>query len=219
MNEDQDSVIEKTIKFVKSTLAEAEGGHDWWHIYRVHNMAVRIAKEENVNEYVVQLGSLLHDIADSKFTGGDEEIGPRKAQKFLGETGVDADIIDHVINIIRNISFKTTFENQKFTSPELQVIQDADRLDAIGAIGIARAFGYGGHKNFAIYDPNRKPLTYSNKEAYKKSDSPTVNHFYEKLFLLKDMMNTKKGKQLAEERHSYMINYLDQFYKEWDGIL
>jgi uncharacterized protein len=213
----QQKQLDKTIEFVKNTLADAEGGHDWWHTYRVWKMAVRIAKEENADQFVVHLGALLHDIADSKFTGGDEDTGPEKAEGFLKSIKVNQEVVDHVIQIIRHISFKNNFDGLHFSSLELQVIQDADRLDAIGAIGIARAFSYGGYKKFEIYNPERKPLKYNSKEEYKKSDSPTVNHFYEKLFLLKDMMNTRTGKHLAELRHDYMINYLDQFYEEWEG--
>ena len=212
-------IIEKTVQFVKEELKNAEGGHDWWHIYRVWKLALRIGEEENADLFVVQLGSLLHDIADSKFNDGDEEIGPRLAKSFLIEMNVNSDIIEHVDAIIRNISFHKTFENKKFNSIELEVIQDADRLDAIGAIGIARAFNYAGHKNFAIHIPSIEPKLNMTKEEYKKSNAPTINHFYEKLFLLKDMMNTRTGKLLAEKRHKYMETYIAQFMKEWEGEL
>ena len=212
-------IIEKTVQFVKEELKNAEGGHDWWHIYRVWKLALRIGKEENADLFVVQLGSLLHDIADSKFNDGDEEIGPRLAKSFLIEMNVNSDTIEHVDAIIRNISFHKTFENKKFNSIELEVIQDADRLDAIGAIGIARAFNYAGHKNFAIHIPGIEPKLNMTKEEYKKSNAPTINHFYEKLFLLKDMMNTRTGKLLAEKRHKYMETYIAQFMKEWEGKL
>ncbi len=212
-------IIEKAVQFVKEELKNAEGGHDWWHIYRVWKLALRIGEEENADLFVVQLGSLLHDIADSKFNDGDEEIGPRLAKSFLIEMNVNSDIIEHVDAIIRNISFHKTFENKKFNSIELEVIQDADRLDAIGAIGIARAFNYAGHKNFAIHIPGIEPKLNMTKEEYKKSNAPTINHFYEKLFLLKDMMNTRTGKLLAEKRHKYMETYIAQFMKEWEGKL
>lgn len=215
----QKELIEKTVNFVKETLADAEGGHDWWHIYRVWKLAKHIAKDENVNQFVVELGALLHDIADSKFHGGDESIGPKKAKEFLLSLNLDNEIIEHVENIITHISFKGGNHIQKFKSPELDVIQDADRLDAIGAIGIARTFNYGGHINRTIYDPNIKPNLKMSKEEYKKSNSPTINHFYEKLLLLKDKMNTKTGKKLAEQRHKFMKQYLDEFYKEWEGEL
>jgi len=211
-------LIENTIEFVKSQLEGAEGGHDWWHIYRVWNNAKHIAKTEQVDQTVVELGALLHDIADSKFHDGDEEIGPATARKFLEEQNTEPNIIEHVENIIRHISFKGGNHTQSFKSLELDVVQDADRLDAIGAIGIARTFNYGGHFGRALYDPNIKPNLNMSKEEYKKSSAPTLNHFYEKLLLLKDRMNTKTGRQIANQRHEYMQGFLDQFYKEWEGI-
>jgi uncharacterized protein len=210
-------IIEKTVKFVKETLAEAEGGHDWWHIYRVWNNTKQIMKNEEADTLVVELGALLHDIADSKFHNGDEEVGPKVAREFLASLSVDSGVIDHVENIIRHISFKGSFEGQKWTSPELFVVQDADRLDALGAIGIARTFTYGGFKGRELYNPNIPPKLDMSKEEYKNSNAPTLNHFYEKLLLLKDLMNTKTGKQLAEDRHKYMEAYLEQFYAEWEG--
>ena len=210
-------VILKTIDFVKISLSEAEGGHDWWHIYRVWKTATHIAQFEEVDMFIVELGSLLHDIADSKFHNGDEEIGPQKAKIFLESLKVENEIIIHVINIIDNISFKGGKLTQKFKSPELDVIQDADRLDALGAIGIARTFNYGGFKGRTIYNPEIKPNLHLTKEEYKNSDAPTLNHFYEKLLLLKDRMNTDTGRKMAEERHDFMVSYLDQFYKEWEG--
>jgi len=211
-------LIEKTIEFVKSQLEGAEGGHDWWHIYRVWNNAKHIAKTEQVDQTVVELGALLHDIADSKFHNGDEEIGPATARKFLEAQNTEPNIIEHVENIIRHISFKGGNHTQSFTSKELDVVQDADRLDAIGAIGIARTFNYGGHFGRALYDPNIKPNLNMSKEEYKKSQTPTLNHFYEKLLLLKDRMNTKTGRQIASQRHEYMQGFLDQFFNEWEGI-
>ncbi len=210
-------LIEATKEFVKSSLVDAEGGHDWFHTLRVYNNSLLIAKDENVDQLIVSLGSLLHDIADSKFHDGDETVGPKIARKFLFEHNVDSTIIEHVINIIENISFKGGNEAQKFTSPELEVIQDSDRLDAIGAVGIARCFNYGGFKNRALYNPDIKPNLNMSKEEYKKSTAPTINHFYEKLLLLKDRMNTKTGKRIALERHSFMQQFLDQFYAEWNG--
>lgn len=210
-------IILKTIDFVKVSLSAAEGGHDWWHIYRVWKTAKHIAQFEQIDIFVVELGALLHDIADSKFHNGDEEIGPRKAKLFLESLQVENDIIIQVVNIIENISFKGGKHNQKFKSPELDVIQDADRLDALGAIGIARTFNYGGFKGRSIYNPEIKPNLNLTMEEYKNSDAPTLNHFYEKLLLLKDRMNTNTGKKMADERHAFMLGYLDQFYKEWDG--
>lgn len=210
-------LIELTKAFVKEQLIDAEGGHDWFHILRVYNNALLVSKGENVNALVVALGALLHDIADSKFHNGDEKIGPKTAREFLFKHDVDSFIIEHVVKIIDNISFKGGNETQKFSSPELDVIQDADRLDAIGAIGIARCFNYGGFKDRTLFDPSIQPNLKMTKEEYKSSKSPTINHFYEKLLLLKDRMNTKTGKRIAMERHKFMENYLDQFYAEWDG--
>jgi len=211
------SIIDKTIFFVKQQLENAEGGHDWFHIERVYKNSILIAKEEDCDIMVVKLGALLHDIADSKFHDGDETIGPKTARAFLESENVFEETINHVINIIENISFKGgNFEN-KFSSKELKIVQDADRLDAIGAIGIARTFNYGGFKNRALYNPSIAPNLNMSKEEYKNSNSPTLNHFYEKLLLLKDKMNTATGKKIALERHKYMENFLSQFYAEWEG--
>jgi len=207
-------IINKTIEFVKHTLQGAEGGHDWQHIERVYNNAKNISETEDADILVVELAALLHDIADAKFNNGDEEKGPALATTFLNSISVDADVIAHVQNIIRYMSFKSSFDEQVFTSIEMQIVQDADRLDAMGAIGIARAFNYGGHKGRAIYDPDVPPQAFTNKEAYKNSTTPTINHFYEKLLLLKDKMNTETGMRLAQQRHNFMLVYLDQFYKE-----
>ncbi|MEZ5004147.1 MAG: HD domain-containing protein [Chitinophagales bacterium] len=210
--------INQTIEFVKSSLANAEGGHDWFHIERVWKNAKVIAETEEVNNLVVELGALLHDIADAKFHDGDETIGPKKARQFLSDLCVEEAIIHHVVQIIENISFKGGNEAQKFYSPELAVVQDADRLDALGAIGIARTFNYGGFKNRSLYDPSIPPNLNMSKEEYKNSQAPTINHFYEKLLLLKDRMNTATGKQLAQERHQFMEQFLEQFYKEWNAL-
>tara|TARA_B110000003_G_scaffold152808_3_gene153565 strand:- start:38235 stop:38891 length:657 start_codon:yes stop_codon:yes gene_type:complete len=212
-------IIENTIRFVKENLSGAEGGHDWFHVERVYKNALLILKNEKVNSFIVKLGALLHDISDSKFCDGDESIGPKKARLFLKNQGVNEDIIIHVENIILFISYKSTLDSEKkFTSPELDVIQDADRLDAIGAIGIARCFNYGGYKNRSLYDPNIKPNLMMTKEEYKNSNAPTINHFYEKLLLLKDKMNTETGKILAKERHLFMEKYLRYFFDEWNGL-
>ncbi|MCX6173037.1 MAG: HD domain-containing protein [Flavobacterium sp.] len=211
------SLIDNTILFVKQKLENAETGHDWFHIERVYKNALLIAQNEICNLEIVQLGALLHDIADSKFNNGDETVGPKVAREFLESQNTSEEIINHVINIIENISFKGgNFEN-KFTSIELQIVQDADRLDAIGAIGIARTFNYGGFKNRALYNPEIVPNLNMSKEEYKNSEAPTLNHFYEKLLLLKDKMNTETGKIIALERHKYMENFLSQFYAEWEG--
>ena len=211
------NLIDKTILFVKATLAQAEGGHDWFHIERVYKNALLIAASENCDLEIVQLGALLHDIADSKFHDGDEIIGPRTARTFLESEKVLPTTIDHVIAIIENISFKGGRVERKFSSIELDIVQDADRLDAIGAIGIARTFNYGGFKNRTLYNPEIAPNLSMSKEEYKNNEAPTINHFYEKLLLLKDKMNTLTGKQIAQERHRYMEGFLEQFYAEWEG--
>jgi len=218
MNKTKQQIIEKTKEFVLKTLENAEAGHDFWHIKRVVKTSMEIAKKEGGDMFIILLGAYLHDIADSKFHHGDESIGPEIAKKFLEKNKLDASSIDHIIKIIENISFKNTFEEQKFTSKELEIIQDADRLDAIGAIGIARAFVYGGYKNNLIYDPNFKPKENLSKEEYKKGKTATVNHFYEKLLKLKDLMNTKTAKEMAENRHQFMLDFLEQFYLEWGEI-
>ena len=210
-------IIEKTITFVKETLSNAEGGHDWFHTERVWKVAKHIAESESVDSLVVELGALLHDIADSKFHNGDETIGPKVASGFLTSQNVDPIIISHVVNIIKHISFKGGNETQLFKSPELDVVQDADRLDAIGAIGIARTFNYGGFKNRPLYDPAIPPKLHMTREEYKKHAAPTINHFYEKLLLLKDRMNTATGKRMAERRHAFMEEFLERFYGEWEG--
>lgn len=212
-------LITSTENFVKKTLAGAESGHDWWHILRVWNNAKLIAQTEDVNMTIVELAALLHDIADSKFNNGDEEIGPQTAAKFLREIGAEETVVEQVALIIKHLSFKASFDGQTYFSSELAVVQDADRLDAIGAIGIARAFTYGGYKNREMYNPEIKPDLNLTKEAYKNSTAPTINHFYEKLLLLKDKMNTSTGKQLAQNRHDFMELYLQQFYNEWEGKL
>ena len=211
------TIIDKTIQFVKQKLENAEGGHDWFHIERVYKNALLIAKEEDCDLTVVQLGALLHDIADSKFHDGDETIGPKTARFFLEKENVEEATIQHVITIIENISFKGGNFEKKFTSKELEIVQDADRLDAIGAIGIARTFNYGGFKNRALYNPEILANLTMSKEEYKNSESPTLNHFYEKLLLLKDKMNTQTGKKIALERHVYTENFLSQFLAEWNG--
>ncbi|OIO66152.1 phosphohydrolase [Candidatus Woesearchaeota archaeon CG1_02_57_44] len=214
---DQETTIQKTIEFVKEVLSDAEGGHDWWHARRVWKLSRHIAQTEGVDTFVVELGALLHDVADPKFHDGDEEIGPRRAREFLSTLQVEEDVIVHIENVIVNISFKGGKHTQGFRSPEFDVVQDADRLDAMGAIGIARAFNYGGHKGRVIYNPQIKPNHNMTKEEYKNSDAPTLNHFYEKLLLLKDRMNTDTGRSMAENRHEFMEQFLDEFYKEWDG--
>ena len=215
---DYNTIIKATELFVKDTLKNAEGGHDWFHIERVFNNSLLIAKQEPVDDLVVALGALLHDIADSKFHNGDDTIGPKMARTFLFKNNVDSSVIEHVVKIIENISYSSNIEKTStFNAIELQVVQDADRLDAIGAIGIARTFNYGGFKNRSLYNPDIKPNLNLSKAEYKASNAPTINHFYEKLLLLKDKMNTKTGKKIATERHNYMLGFLGQFYAEWNG--
>ena len=215
---DNSQVIEKTISFVKQTLEGAEGGHDWFHIQRVFNNAMHIAKDEpKASPLVVGLGALLHDIADAKFHNGDESIGPKIAGEFLKSLAVEPQVITQVIAIINNISFKGGNFEQTYKSLELDIVQDADRLDAIGAIGIARCFNYGGFKNRKLYDPEIEPNLAMSRQEYKNSQSPTINHFYEKLLLLKNRMNTKTGEKIAKQRHEFMEMYLKQFYAEIEG--
>ena len=215
----KERLIERTIQFVKETLENAEGGHDWFHIERVYKNSCLIAESEDCDLLVVKLSALLHDIADSKFLKGDETVGPAVAKGFLEKEQVSEEVVEHIIKIIENISFKGGNEQKLFYSKELAIVQDADRLDAIGAIGIARTFNYGGFKNRKLYDPAIKPNLNLTKEEYKNSTAPTINHFYEKLLLLKDKMNTETGKKLAIERHRFMETFLKQFYAEWDGSL
>lgn len=211
------SIIDQTILFVKETLSGAEAGHDWFHIERVFRNAKHLNETEKGDELVVALAALLHDIADSKFNNGDEEIGPRIAGEFLNSLELDPAIVIHVQQIIKNLSYKASLGAINFQSRELDIVQDADRLDAIGAIGIARAFTYGGYKNRVLYDPEIAPNLHMSKEEYKNSSTPTLNHFYEKLLKLKDLMKTESGKKIAAERHDFMLLYLDHFYKEWQG--
>lgn len=213
------NLITNTIAFVKQQLHGAEGGHDWFHIERVYNNALLIAQGEGCDLLVVQLGALLHDVADSKFHNGDETVGPKVAREFLQGQGVAEEVIMHVVNIIENISFKGGNFEKKISSKELDIVQDADRLDALGAIGIARTFNYGGFMNRPLYDPAIAPNLNMTKEEYKASNAPTLNHFYEKLLLLKDRFTTETGKKIAEGRHKYMEDFLAQFYAEWEGRL
>ena len=214
---EHDKLINDTVRFVKQTLANAEGGHDWWHIYRVWQLSEKIAISENADKKVVVLAALLHDIADAKFNNGDDSIGPKLATDFLKSNDVEATIVNHVVAIIKNISFAGGNQVREFRSPELDIVQDADRLDALGAIGIARTFNYGGFKNREMYNPEIAPNLNMTKEEYRNSTAPTLNHFYEKLLLLKDRMNTETGKRMAAERHRFMELYLELFYAEWEG--
>jgi uncharacterized protein len=212
-----DRIIEETRRHVETLFADDGSGHDWWHIYRVWNVAGKLGEAEGADRTVVELGALLHDIADWKFHDGDDTVGPKKARKWLESQGADADTIDHVCDIVATISYKGAGVSTPMQTLEGKVVQDADRLDAIGAQGIARTFAYGGNKNRLIYHPDQKPVLHQSFEAYKKNDGHTINHFYEKLLLLKDRMNTEAGKKMAEERHLFMEQFLDQFFREWHG--
>jgi uncharacterized protein len=210
-------ILKSTEVFVKESLKNAEGGHDWFHIKRVYKNAKLISQHEKADNFIVEIGALLHDIADSKFHNGNETLGPKVASNFLRKLKVSPEVINQVVKIIENVSFKGGNITQKFNSIELQIIQDADRLDAMGAIGIARTFNYGGYKGRSLYNPDIAPNLNMSKEQYKTSDSPTINHFYEKLLLLKNQMNTKTGHEIAKKRHEFMLLYLEQFYAEWNG--
>ncbi|MBE0427231.1 MAG: HD domain-containing protein [Nitrospirae bacterium] len=212
----QDLIIEKTIAYVRENLGWEGTGHDWWHVYRVWQNAIHIAKEEKADLFLVQIAALLHDIADWKFHHGDDTAGPKLAREWLEKVGVDEKIIAHVCEIIQGISFKGAGVKIQIKTKEGMVVQDADRLDAIGAIGIARAFTYGGHKGREIYNPYIRPHHHESFEEYKNSKGPTINHFYEKLLLLKDLMNTKTARKMAEERHAFMELFLERFFKEWN---
>ena len=207
--------IEKTINFVKEKLKGAEAGHDWFHIERVWKLSKKISEKEGGNIEVIELSALLHDIADPKFHNGDEYLAIKISSEFLKSIKVEEKIINQVLYIIENISFKNRKESHQNPSLELQIVQDADRLDAIGAIGIARTFNFGGFKNNLMYHPDIQPKLNMSKEEYKKSNGTTINHFYEKLLLLKDLMNTETAKKIASERHDFMLKFLDEFYKEW----
>jgi len=214
----QEEIILKTRDFVKEKFGTESSGHDYWHMYRVWKLAKHIAAQEaGVDMFTLELAALLHDIADFKFHDGDEEAGPRAAREWLEKLKVDNAVIEHIEDIIRNVSFKGANVATKLSTIEGQIIYDADKLDAIGAIGIARTFAYGGFKGRPMHDPNRSPELHDTFEAYKNSDSPTINHFYEKLLLLKDRMFTKTGKEIAQHRHTVMEQFLEEFFEEWDG--
>jgi len=213
----QERFIQKTADMVKEKFTGEGSGHDWWHIYRVWKTAKTIAEGESANILVVELGALLHDIADYKFHDGDEEIGGKVTKEWLESIGVDSETINQVVHIVDNVSFKGGANQNKIQSIEGEIVQDADRLDGIGAIGIARCFAYGGHKGHEIYNPEIKPHLNMTKEEYKSHKGTQNNHFYEKLLLLKDLMNTKTGKEIAQKRHEFMELYLEEFFAEWDG--
>jgi uncharacterized protein len=210
-------IIHKTTSHVRGLLSGEGSGHDWFHVARVRDVALHVAREENADPFVVELAALLHDVADWKFSGGDHAAGPQAARDWLVSLGVEPSIIDHVASIIAGLSFKGAGVKTPMNTIEGRCVQDADRLDALGAIGVARAFAYGGHKGRALYDPAVPPQPHASFGAYKKNSGPTINHFYEKLLLLKDRMNTAAGKRLAAERHAFLERFLDQFFAEWEG--
>lgn len=214
---DHDAIIKGAENEVRRRLEGEGSGHDWWHVHRVRNLAVRLAKEEGADAYVAELGALMHDIADWKFHGGDDTAGPRAAREVLEALGADAATVEHVCDIVATISFKGAGVTVPMKTPEGRVVQDADRLEALGAIGIGRAFAYGGFKQRQMHVPGAAPVMHATAEAYKKSEGTTINHFHEKLLHLKDRMNTAAGKRLAEERHRYMEDYLHRFDAEWEG--
>jgi len=206
-----------TEQMIRQTQAGDSSGHDWWHIDRVRRTALEIARLEGADLRVVELAALLHDIGDWKFHGGDETVGPRRAREWLQHNGADTPTIDHVCEIVATLSFKGAGVATEMTTLEGRCVQDADRLDAIGAIGIARAFAFGGHFGRILYDPNHRPQPHDSFEAYKSTAGPTINHFYEKLLLLKDRMQTATGRQLARQRHEFLEQYLAQFFAEWNA--
>lgn len=213
----KESVLKQAKKYARKILEGESSGHDWWHTYRVWRTAIYIGKKEKVNLFVVQLAALLHDISDWKFNKGDDDVGPKLAREWLEKMRVEENTISHVCKIIKEMSFKGAGVKTKMRTKEGMVVQDADRLDAIGAIGIARTFAYHGHEGREIYNPNIKPELHDSFEKYKNSKGSTINHFYEKLLLLKNLMNTKTAKGIAEKRHKFMEQFLDRFLKEWEG--
>lgn len=211
-------LIEKAKKYVRNLLEGEGSGHDWWHIYRVYQMAMNIASStEGANKNVVALAALLHDVGDHKFHNGDATVGPKMVTEWLQQNGANKEVIQAVVTVVKEISFKGAEVDTPMSSLEGQIVQDADRLDAIGAVGIGRTFAFGGNKNREMHNPNIPPKQHASFDEYKKDKGPTINHFYEKLLLLKDRMNTSKGRELAQERHAFMLQFLDQFFAEWEG--
>ena len=213
----KEQIIKQTAEHVKEMLAGKSSDHDWWHIYRVWKNAVHIGKRENADLFVIELAALLHDIADWKFNAGNDDIGPKLAREWLENLFVAEEVISHVCRIVKGVTFKGAGVESKMETTEGMVVQDADRLDAIGAIGIGRAFTFGGSRGLEMYNPDIKLVRHETFEQYKKKHSPTVNHFYEKLLLLKDLMNTATAKKMAERRHKVMEEFLDEFFREWEG--
>ena len=213
---ERSKVVEQTVEYLKTVFDGDSSGHDWWHTDRVRRVAVEIAREEKADCDVVELAALLHDVADWKFHGGDENAGPRVARDWLSKTGVNSKTIDTVCDIISRVSFKGAGVATEMPTLEGKCVQDSDRLDAIGAIGIARAFSFGGHFGRSMYDPSVPPVLHASFDAYKSNGGPTINHFYEKLLLLKDRMQTQTGRRIAAQRHQFMESFLQQFFAEWN---
>ncbi|MFN3491861.1 MAG: HD domain-containing protein [Anaerolineales bacterium] len=211
-----EQIIQKTAEYIKQEFSNDSSGHDWWHIYRVWKNALAINQQEKADSFIVQLAALLHDLDDWKFNESEDDT-PLRAKGWLDSCSVEISIADKVCEIIKHISYKGAGVENKMNSLEGFIVQDADRLDAIGAIGIARAFAYGGYKNRMMYDPEAQPQMHKSFEEYKNSQSDTINHFYEKLLLLKDRMNTQTAKRMAEQRHEVMVKFLYDFMKEWEG--
>jgi len=218
MGMNKDSVLRQAEEYVRRILKGESTGHDWWHAYRVWKNSIKIGEKENADMFVIQLAALLHDIADWKLNKGDESSGLKKVREFLEGLKVDENVIDHVCEIINNVSFRGADVKTKLRTKEAMVVQDADRLDALGAIGIARTLAYGGYDGREIHNPGIKPRLYKDFEEYKNSKTTSINHFYEKLLLIKDLMNTETAKKIAEERHKFTEQYLDEFLKEWEGL-
>ncbi len=212
---EKELIIQKLIDKIKGQFESDSSGHDWFHIERVWQLAKQIAIKEQANVFVTELGALLHDIADHKFVENFEEESINRTNQYLRDLGVDQEIIDQVIHIVLHCSFKGGVEENKMKSIEGRIVQDADKLDAIGAIGIARTFAFGGKFGSILYDPNVPPITHKTLTSYQKNRTHTINHFYEKLLLLKDLMHTETAKTIAAERHQFMLEFLDHFYKEW----
>lgn len=215
---DRGEILRRTEAWVRGQMQGEGTGHDWWHVDRVRRMALRLARDERADPYVTELAALLHDVADHKFHGGDETIGPRTARAWLSEAGADAADVEHVATIIAELSFKGAGVATPMSTVEGRVVQDADRLDAIGAIGIARAFAYGGSRGRALHEPDAAPELHDSFEGYKASTGPTINHFHEKLLLLRDRMNTPAARRIADARHRFMEAFLDRFHQEWDSV-
>jgi len=212
-NEYKQEILHKTEKYIRTIFEKEGSGHDWWHIYRVKNMALNIATKEGGDLFIIEMAALLHDLDDWKLNGSQKN----KTKEWLEKLNVESQLNEKIIRITEQVSFKGAGVANEATSLEAQIVQDADRLDAIGAVGIARTFAYGGNKGRLIYHPEIKPEFHADFNAYKKGDGPTINHFYEKLLLLKDRLNTNTAREIAQERHRFMEDFLERFYQEWEA--